>query len=366
VKELAAVVKAVAEADWNKRVSLIRKVPESFGLAQHQVLYAAIAKEVYVPNLAPDFAYIHWREEYELPAVTAAYDYAHRLTAGFTSVSADDLARVIQERPTTLRVFRLLLGLTTQEFAAGTAIVAESLEVKPLTNSRVKGLEGGSPCDEETARCCAAVIDRAMRRELLPPAGGSRLRLKVEKPDTRGGWETVREYSKKGVPLPVFLHQRHYGGAFRQLSDATSSQRGDVLEDAVEVLFEENGLPYVRTGSANQEEIARRFGVTVKPAPDFVIYNGSNTPRVLLECKQANDGGTARDKASRYRALRQECARLGGIPLFAVLSGLGWKRTADALGPVVRDTDGRVFTPVTMSAMLTVQPFPNLIGTVKK
>lgn len=32
------------------------------------------------------------------------------------------------------------------------------------------------------------------------------------------------------------------------------------------------------------------------------------------------------------------------MPLFAVLSGLGRTRTADALGPVVRDTDGRAFT----------------------
>jgi len=46
--------------------------------------------------------------------------------------------------------------------------------------------------------------------------------------------------------------------------------------------------------------------------------------------------------------------------LFAVLNGLGWRRTADALGPVVRDCDGRVFTVATLEEMLEVEPFPGL------
>lgn len=172
----------------------------------------------------------------------------------------------------------------------------------------------------------------------------------------------MQRYATEGVPLEVFLHQRHYGGAFRQLLDATSTDRGDILEDAVEELFGESGVKFIRTGSHNQEEITRRFGVTVRPAPDFVVFNGSDTLRALIECKVANDGGTARDKAARYAALRAEAGRLGGTPVFAVLAGLGWRRTADALGPVVRDTDGRVFTLPTLADMLRVQPFPALIG----
>lgn len=70
--------------------------------------------------------------------------------------------------------------------------------------------------------------------------------------------------------------------------------------------------------------------------------------------------GTARDKAARFSALRNEAMRLGGIPVFAVLAGLGWRRTADTLGPVVRDTDGRVFTIQTLPSMMQVEPFPGL------
>ena len=48
--------------------------------------------------------------------------------------------------------------------------------------------------------------------------------------------------------------------------------------------------------------------------------------------------------------------------MVAVLGGIGWARVNDALGPVVRDTGGRVFTLSTLSAMLEVAPFPSLVG----
>jgi hypothetical protein len=156
------------------------------------------------------------------------------------------------------------------------------------------------------------------------------------------------------------LHQRHYGGAFRQVLDATSSKRGDLIEDAVETVFRDNGVPYLRTGSHNQSEIAVRFGVKVAPAPDFVVFDDSDTLRGMLECKGTNQGGTARDKALRYKTLRAESIRLNGVPLIAVLGAMGWTRVNDALGPVVRDTDGRVFTVATLSEMLRVAPFPSL------
>lgn len=259
-------------------------------------------------------------------------------------------------------MFRLLLGLTTQEFATSTELIAERHGLAPLGNGRIKSLESGSVCTETTARCCALVVHEMMLGELFGAPPNSAVQPKISKPDTLEGWATVRRLAHEGVPLAVFLHQRHYGGAFRQILDATSSRRGDLLEDAVGSLFDEHDIRYIRTGSHNQEEIARRFGLTVRPAPDFVVSDNAGSLRALLECKVVNDGGTARDKAARYAALRIEALRLGGVPLFAVLSGLGWKRTSDALGPVVRDTDGRVFTLPTLREMLTVHPFGELIA----
>lgn len=356
----ATVAEVAAATDWNARVSLIRKVPEAFGTALHRDVYARIARRVYVPNLAPDFAYVHWRAEYELQSIEEAYRSAYERTEGFTVTDVETLTAAISASPRSLLVFRLLLGLTVQEFAASTSIVAERHGLKGLSKDRIKKLEAGSPASQSAARCCALVTDEGMRGSLFGAPTGA-VQPKIRKPDTLDGWNTVRRFAAEGVPLTVFLHQRHYGGAFRQILDATSMQRGDLLEDAVEELFKLNGVRFLRTGSHNQEEIMRRFGVTVRPAPDFVVFNGSDTLRALLECKVANDGGTARDKAARYGTLRAEASRLGGIPLFAVLAGLGWRRTADALGPVVRDTDGRVFTLPTLQDILEVQPFPGLI-----
>ena len=366
--ELAEAV--AAAPSWNARVALVRRVPEEFGAAQHASVYAAIAERVYVPTLKPDFAYVHWREDYELGPLNAAYERARETTANFTGVGRDDLAGVLSDHPETLRVFRLLLGFTVSEFAETCTLVAGKFELPPVTKSAIGTMEEGRRDAGHVAETCATAIDLVMTRapELFPPTlEGSTLRLKIEKPDTAEGWDTVRRYATEGVPLSVFLHQRAYGGAFRQLLDATSSERGDLVEDAVEKLFIDEGIPYIRTGAHDQSATGERFGLTVRPAPDFVVFdNRSDTLRAILECKGASDGGTARDKAARFRALRTEAQRLGGVPLFAVLAGIGWRRTKDALGPVVRDTDGRTFTVATLAEMVTTEPLPDLRGLVHR
>jgi hypothetical protein len=41
---------------------------------------------------------------------------------------------------------------------------------------------------------------------------------------------------------------------------------------------------------------------------------------------------------------------------------MGWTRVNDTLGPVVRDTDGRVFTLANLSSMLEMFPFSSLLA----
>jgi hypothetical protein len=361
-KPVLPIAEQVAIApSWDARVALIRKVPESFGKAQHQAVYAAIAERVYVPAVTADFGYVHWRPDYELAPLEAAYADAASATRGFQDVSLAHLERVITSHPATLQVFRLLLGLTSAEFAEACSVVAGTA---PFTKTAVRSVEAGLRPSGNVAAICAAVIGQMMRGHLFPPPpGGTSLRSKIDKPDTAAGWDSVRQYAADGVPLSMFLHQRAYGGAFRQLLDATSTQRGNVLETPVEELLKVEGIPNLRTGSHNQSEIATRFQLTVRPAPDFVVFdNRTDSLRAILECKGASDGGTARDKAARFGTLRAEAQRLGGVPVFAVLGGVGWRRTGDALGPVVRDTDGRVFTLATLPEMLTVEPLPSLRG----
>jgi hypothetical protein len=359
-QRIAKTIGDISSADtWNRRVSLIRQIPEGFGTAQHQEIYAAVAEAVYVADLAPDFAYIHWRDEYELPVTERAYAKAYAL--GFINTDANGLARTIAAEPETLRIFRLFLGFTTQEFAVSSTVTASQLDAKPLSNSVIKSMENGRPAKGASASVAAAVIDQAMRGDLFAKGIGE-VRSKISKPDTVDGWNTIRRFATEGVPLPVFLHQRHYGGAFRQLLDATSAKRGNLIEDAVEELFTLRQVRFIRTGQSTRGQIVSKFGLTVTPAPDFVIHDAAESLKAILECKLANDGGTARDKAARFATLKTEAIRLGGIPVFAVLAGLGWRRTGDTLGPVVRDTDGRVFTVKTLESMMTVEPFPALVG----
>lgn len=356
------VARILSAASWDQRVAQIRLVAQNHGTGEHQDIYARVAKEGYVPYLAPDFAYIHEADFYELPYFREVYEVASRLTQDFTNVATPALSYALSEDPRTLLVFRTILGLTKDEFAHSTTLAGELVDLAPISANKVDAMERrGTSVTEDQARAVAETITRVMDGTLFGRPGAG-LRVKQDKPDTAGGWPTVAGFASDRVPLETFLHQRHYGGAFRQVLDATSTRRGDLIEDAVEALFKEHGIPHIRTGSHNQAEIARRFEVQVTPAPDFVVHDSADRLQALLECKGTNNGGTARDKALRFERLRQESVRLGGIPLLAVLGGIGWTRTNDALGPVVRDTDGRVFTLATLNQMLDVAPFPSLIG----
>lgn len=359
-------VRAIVDAPtWDQRVAQIRLVAQKHGTAEHQQIFADVAREAYVPHLAPDFAYVRSMDFYDLPHFHAAYQAAVAATNLFTDVTEETVTKAIREEPRSLLVFRTITGLLSKEFASATQLVAEPLGLKALSAGRIDGMERkGTQPSVEHARIAALTVMGAMDGSLFgdPPGG---LRTKQEKYDTRNGWGTVAHLANHGVPYDAFLHQRHYGGAFRQILDATSTQRGDLLEDAVEALFTENGVPHIRTGAHNQAEIAKRFEIHVTPAPDFVVFDKSDTLRAMLECKLVNDGGTARDKALRFERLRAESVRLGGVPLLAVLAGLGWSRVNDTLGPVVRDTDGRVFTLPNLPTMLDVTPFPALVGTAE-
>lgn len=367
-------IQAILLADtWTQRIQQIRLVPQRHGTEEHSAIYAAVARELYMPNLAPDFAYIHESEFYETEHFFAAYEAAVRLTEGFTRVSEAAIQTALVECPRILLVFRTLLGLTKEEFAHSTLLAGGPDDIRALSASQIDTLER-SAIDYKRpntatalakatsqAQVAAKAITMAMEGDLFGDAPPG-LKSKQCKPDTENGWSSVRNFAENGVPLQVFLHQRHYGGAFRQVLDATSTKRGDLIEDAVEALFLARGISFVRTGSHNQAEIAQRFEVHVTPAPDFVVFDPTDDSlKAMLECKGTNNGGTARDKALRFRSLKSESVRLGGVPLIAVLGGIGWARINDALGPVVRDTDGRVFTLTTLNSMLDVAPFPGLI-----
>jgi hypothetical protein len=303
---------AIANAPtWDIRVQRVRQVPERYGLAQQARVYAAIAEQVYKPDLSPMFAHLPWREEYELGPFQEAYREAYEHTAGFTKVTDEELRDALLSAPCSLRVFRMLLGYTADELAAAVTVylIAQG-RAQRIGGSRVLGMEHGRRPTAMVAAAFAQTINRLVSGAMWGEAEEP-LRPKLAKPDTEHGWHSVRKFAQHGVPFEVYLHQRFYGGAFGQLLNATSSMRGNLLELPVMELFNEHGILYLRTGTSNQAEIETRFSLTVRPAPDFVVFDENGALRAILECKQTNDGGTARDKAPVISAALKPERKLG-------------------------------------------------------
>lgn len=351
----------VSASTLNQRVAEIRKVPGRHGSDDHASIFSEVAKKAYVPHLTPTFAHVSRVPFYDRVTMDESYAHAYIGTEGFTKVDTGTLADLLRERPNSLLAFRTICGLTKDEFAHAVERSSRSHKVAGAAIDKIE--RGESAVKPERATAIATALDALIGQTLFGPGTEETPVKQAFKPDTALGWGSVEAFARDGVPFSAFLHQRHYGGAFRQLLDATSSKRGDIIEDATQELFDTNGVPYIRTGSHNQSAVAKRFGLDVRPAPDFVVFDErTDTLRAILECKGANDGGTARDKAGRFKNLRSEAVRLGGVHVAGILGGVGWKRTRDALGPVVEATEGLVFTLETLPEMLTVEPFPPLLG----
>ena len=237
-------VTRIAEANtWDQRIAQIRLIPHHHGTNEHPTIYAEIARLLYVPHLAADFAYIHEEYFYGHEYFHQVYADAHAATEGFTRVTEEELTSVLENNPRTLLVFRTITGLRKGEFAHATIMAGEPIGLSPLSESKVNGMErGGTATTHDQARVAAKTISQIINGSLfgIPPGG---LVSKQAKPDTENGWLSIRRFVSAGVPYSLFLHQRHYGGSFRQILDATSKKRGDLIEDAVESLFRNNGVP---------------------------------------------------------------------------------------------------------------------------
>lgn len=361
----AQLIAEVGGGTWQDRLDAIRAIPNNFPGRDHATAYASAAGAFYVQQLVPHFHLVPWPAKYTGRGdFLADYELTADGTLGFTDIAPATIEQVIQAKPSTIRIFRLMTGYSPSE-------LAEAVQVLGGVNtsaSVIERLEGGGQATARHAPLLSAIAQ--LIHDIVAGQGGFTVpaamqargfRAKVDKPDTDGGWATVADWHANHVPYAEILYQRFYGGSFRQLQDSGGRWKGDIIEDATEDLFAQNGVPYVRSVPGKQSTIGAQFGVTVRPAPDFILHDG-HAPRALLECKSAGDGGTARDKAGRFASLRNEANRLGGVGVIALLDGLGWRRLPDALGPVVRDTGGLTFSVANIADMLSVEPVRSLVG----
>lgn len=224
VKETVDLISAAAT--WDERVNRIRQIAARHGTNDLPTIHAQVARRLYVPHLAPDYAYIPDAEFYGEAHFQAAYDLVARLTNDFAQVDPVHLATVIAAHPTTLLVLRTITGLSKSEFSATTILVAEVIGANAVSVNKVDSMERtGTATTAAQAQVLAETVCRLIDRSLFgdAPAGW---RVKQDKPDTSTKWEAVRNFAADGVPYSLYLHQRHYGGAWRQVLDATSVTRG--------------------------------------------------------------------------------------------------------------------------------------------
>ena len=74
---------------------------------------------------------------------------------------------------------------------------------------------------------------------------------------------------------------------------------------------------------------------------------------MVIESKVAEDGGTARDKASRIKNAC-EAARSRGLLPCAVIDGKGWSERPRAVLDIAIATDGRTYSLTTLTHLLDI------------
>ncbi len=175
-----------------------------------------------------------------------------------------------------------------------------------------------------------------------------------DKFDTRHGWTNVCQCATNRVPYSTLLYERYLGRPFAHVVDALSERKADLIELPVQSLLVKHGIPHYR--SKTIEKIPG-----FEQAPDFLIPD-RDTPRIVIEAKLAEDGGTARDKASRIERLSRTTDSQG-IALIAVIDGKGFFRINDVLAPILKVTRGLTFTLSTLDAMVQLPAFRPFINT---
>ena len=285
-----------------------------------------------------------------------AYECLAEHTDNFAAVSEDNLTRALTEKPAVLAPLRMILGFTYNELSWAMKLARAGTTTSGTT---LRNFERGPEPERITARRSemieriAATAGSVMERRILqiPESARRFFHSKLDKRDTSDGWHSV-EIAAGGVPYSALLYQRYVGGVWRQIQDAYSEVKGDnLLEQPIADLFDANGISYYRsgTGASGATVTERRFGLS--PGPDFVLPEES--PTVMIESKVAEDGGTARDKASRIKNA-SEAAKARGLLPCAVVDGKGWSERPKALLDIVIATDGRTYSLTTLAHLLGI------------
>lgn len=311
----------------------------------------------YRTRLAPLYHAVPWSDWIVEPAAfREVFQMTAKLTGGFTGITARKITETIGRFPRSLMVFRLITGYTWNELSD---ILLTKLDttIQPQKLQQIERAEAmdqvpGPPGEDVITKLGDALFGIVERTLMVLPEDlePERFRSRQDKFDTEKGWASVNRCTTQGVPLAELLYERYTGRPFAYVRDALSSQKGDILEDALEKLLQDYRIPYDR--------ITDNKAPGFEQAPDYALPH-RREPTVVIESKLAEDGGTARDKASRIERLRHTCNRRG-IELMAVVDGKGFRRFNDVLLPIIRNTKGYTYTLETLAVIVEAEPIRRL------
>jgi len=316
-----------------------------------------VIRPIYESRLTPQFHAVPWGASlHERDDFRVAYERAHELTEGFTKTSEADLLAALDADPRTLVVFRLILGYTTAELSAALTLI-EVAASKTVIEALEKGRGTMTAARRAVLGGVAMAVTGVIERDLfalddsLPPKD---FKSRLDKIDTEDGWASVQKAAAGGIDYGDLLYERYVDGSWLAVRSAYSEKKGRLIEDAVADLLTEAKIAF----DQNPEKLVRQGLLPSKP--DFLLPNVDD-PKVTLEAKGADDGGTARDKAARIAAVATAAKAQGWTPM-AVIDGNGWKRR-DALVQTLEATHGLTFSLANLELILQVPEVAALRGT---
>jgi hypothetical protein len=208
----------------------------------------------------------------------------------------------------------------------------------PLTKARVTGARVKALIDS----ACQLLAEGA-------PAVESDKIHRLDKADTKTGWDALRTMAGIGIPYAMLLYERFLGRPFAGHRDSVSELVGNNLETAIEDVLSNAGISYRKTKRAERVP-------GFDQAPDFVVPSEFN-PQIVIEAKITEDDGTARDKVTRVQHLGE--LSLTGRPLdqprfevIACIGGRGFGVRREDMKKLLYATRGKVFTLRTLDRLI--------------
>ena len=282
------------------------------------------------------------------------FEELKKATGGFTSNTTSNILAASSKYAIALVVVRTILGFTPPEWAYAatqhTGVVVSQGFVRNL--DRQIRLQSGQPRQANEAsepRIIALAETAAYLLNGDYARDNPETLHRLNKVDTRGGSNTIKNSADMGIPYAMLLYERFLGRPFAGHRDSISDLIGDVLETAIEKRLMEAGISFRKTKRAEKIE---GFDQT----PDFIIPSEFN-PQIVIEAKICEDDGTARDKVTRIQHLHELSMQRGtdSAPSFGVIaciSGRGFGvRRADML-KLLEATQGKVFTFQTLDNLV--------------